>query len=94
MFSAFCCCKSNKPEEDVLDPTTIDIMNMIERNEKNKKIDELNVSLHNGKNKGELNVPLNAKNKSESDNFGCFSFFDDCYKIDVIKRVHFSDEYA
>jgi hypothetical protein len=84
MFGVCCICKSNK-RDNVLDPTTLDIMKIINRRKTQKvvkPVDELNISLYNSKKKEESN-----------ESFGCFSFFDVCYKNDDIKRVHFNSEY-
>jgi len=88
MSSGCCNCKSKKIEKDVSDPTSKDILNIVKRNENEKKkykIDELNISLHNG---------IKYREEHEQD-FACLSFFDVCYKNDDdITRSNYKVEYA
>jgi len=83
ILNYFCSCKSRKSQEDVLDPTTLDIIKVINRKRKNTNVDELNISYHGYK-------------KEKVQDYNCFSIFDACYNKndDDIIRTDYNIEYA
>jgi hypothetical protein len=88
IFNYFCSCKSRKSQENVLDPTTLDLIKVINNKNKNRKnthVDDLNISYHD----------IKSKEQKLSD-FNCFSLFDACYNKndDEIKRTDYNSEYA
>ena len=87
ILNYFCSCKSRKSQENVLDPTTLDLIKVINRKNKNRKntiVDD------------ELNVTYSGNKKIQEQDFNCFSIFDVCYNKndDDIVRTDYNIEYA